>query len=729
MITRRQFLTYGAATGFGAYLAARFKPSRAYAAAIQGGSLDPTLVPKYQAPLVKPPAMPGQIKNKFDKYKIAMRQFSQQILPPGLPETTVWSYGPEKDFRTVAQGGAYFYPAFTLETKFNRRTLIKWANRLTDPAGNPLPHLLPVDPSLHWANPIGRRDTRPNPTDDAGYWAHQYIDQDGRYIGPVPMVTHVHGAHTREESDGYAEAWWLPEAAAGVNHATGTFYDYFFGKYPGLDWGPGYATFEYPNDQPATTLWYHDHTLGMTRLNVYAGPAGFYLIRGGPGDLVLDSRDGSVANLPGPPPGAYPADPFGTYYEIPIVIQDRSFNDDGSLFYPDNRAFFEGLLPSQLQIPFTFDQWGLNPDPNGWGLGCDGLVSDVAPIWNPEFFGNMMVVNGFTWPYLNTEQRRYRFRLLNGCNSRFLILQFSHPDVEVWQIGAEQGFLPAPVRLNDFPYTGSAGGATILLAPAERADVIVDFTNVPVGTTVTLLNLGPDAPFGGGTIGLDFDPADPGTTGQVMQFRVGPALGVDASTPPQFLQLPAVAPLVPDAPPRDVSLNEEESRNIFTVDDNGNLVYDCINGEPFGPTAALLGTLKADGSGDPKLWMDAVTENPALNSTEEWTIYNFTADAHPIHVHLVGFQVVNREALAVDEEGMAVQPATLTGDIRGPEAWESGYKDTVIAYPGEVTRIKAKFDLEGFYVWHCHIVEHEDNEMMRPYVVGPQDPAAPHPHM
>jgi spore coat protein A len=731
MISRRQFLTYGAATGVGAYLATRFKPSRAYAA-IWGGTLEPAFVPKYQMPLVKPPSLKraGKIKNQAGKnaeyYKIAVRQFPQQILPPGLPQTTVWSYGPEDDFRTVAQGGAYFYPAFTLENKFNKPTVVKWVNGLTDPAtGNPLPHILPVDPSLHWANPIGRRDTRPNLTDDPLYWQHGYIDDNGLYTGPVPMVVHVHGAHTREESDGYAEAWWLPAGAPGVNNPTGSFYDYFRGKYPGLDWGPGFATFEYPNDQPATTLWYHDHTLGMTRVNVYAGPAGFYLIRGGPGDAVLDSRDGSAAILPGPAPGSYPADPFGTYYEIPIVIQDRSFNDDGSLFYPDNRAFFEGLDPSQLNIPFTFDQLGINPDPAGWGLGCDGLVSDVAPIWNPEFFGNMMVVNGFTWPYLDTEQRRYRFRLLNGCNSRFLILQFSDPRVEVWQIGAEQGFLPAPVRLNDFPYPGSDGGATILLAPAERADVIVDFTNVPVGTAVTLQNLGPDEPFGGGVIDSDFDRADPASTGQVMQYRVGPALSADLSTPPQFLQLPAVAPLVPDNY-RDVSLNEEESKNVkFTVDAGGNLVYDC-GGDPFGPTAALLGKLTG-GSGDPKLWMEGITENPALNSTEEWTIYNFTADAHPIHVHLVGFQVVDRQALAVDAEGMATQPAQLVGAPRPPEAWESGYKDTVIAYPGEATRIRAKFDLEGFYVWHCHIVEHEDNEMMRPFVVGPQDPNAPHP--
>jgi FtsP/CotA-like multicopper oxidase with cupredoxin domain len=462
----------------------------------------------------------------------------------------------------------------------------------------------------------------------------------------------------------------------------------------------------------------------MTRLNVYAGPAGFWLIRSGPGDTIYDSRDGTEAVLPGPAPKVK-IDPFGDYYEIPIAIQDRSFNDNGSLFYPDNRAFFEGLDPSQLQIPFTYDHLGINPNPDGWGLGCDGLVSDVAPMWQPEFFGNTMVVNGFTWPYLDTEQRRYRLRLLNGCNSRFLILEFDDPRVEVWQIGAEQGFLPAPVRLNDHPYPGSTGGgrATILMGPAERADIIVDFTNVPVGTPVRLLNLGPDEPFGGGVIGGDFLPADPATTGQVMEFRVMSAKSPDMTTPPQFLQLPAVAPLAPNAY-RDVSLNEEESKNIkITEDDNGNLVYDCA-GEVFGPVAALQGTLD-DGVGMPRLWSDNITENPALSATEEWTLYNFTADAHPIHVHLVKFQVVNRQALDTDEEGVALQPAELVGAPRTPEAWETGNKDTVIAYPGEVTRIKMTFDLEGFYVWHCHIVEHEDNEMMRPYHVGPIPTGAP----
>jgi bilirubin oxidase len=483
------------------------------------------------------------------------------------------------------------------------------------------------------------------------------------------MVTHVHGAHTTEESDGYAEAWWLPDAKniPKMYAETGTFYDYFLKKYK-RKWDPGTATFDYKNDQPATTLWYHDHALGMTRLNVYAGPAGYWLIRGGQYDMDL----GYVA------PGVGD-NPLGEYTEIPIVVQDRSFNADGSLFYPDNRAFFEGLDPGQLQIPF------------------------------------MMVVNGFTWPFLEVEQRRYRFRFLNGCNSRFLVLKmttsprsdndsFNTPEFSFWQIGAEQGFLPTPAELD-----------YLLMAPAERADVIVDFTNVPVGTEIVLVNDGPDAPFGGITLE---DLSDWESTGQVMKFVVKAATNGDTTTPPDQLTLPTQPTLPSTEVIREVSLNEEESHSVRVSEDEfGNIVLDCEGGEVFGPTSALLGTLNDNGNeesgngptGNPLLWMDPITENPAVGATEEWEIHNFTEDAHPIHVHLVKFKVLGR-----GEDGS--QP---------PEAWEAGFKDTVIAYPGEITRIKAEYDVEGFFVWHCHIVEHEDNEMMRPYHIGPIPKGAP----
>jgi spore coat protein A len=631
---------------------------------------DAAAIPKYVTPLVIPPVMPrtGILGSKRDRggsyYEIAVREFRQHILPAslGLEPTRVWSYG------SVNHSGTFNYPAFTIEATWGRPVRVKWINGLVRGNGKFRPHLLAIDQTLHWANPPGGARGRD---------AHGSVQAP--YRGPVPMVTHLHGGHSSEESDGYPEAWYLPVARdiPATYAGRGSLYRKFQAQAQrklGQAWTPGSAVFQYDNDQRATTMWYHDHTLGMTRANVYAGPAGFYLLRGGPDDAV-------GGTLPGPAP-ARGDSPGLDYFEIPIAIQDRTFSEDGALFYPDNRAFFEGLEPSQLQIPFM-------P-----GSACGG-ESDVAPIWNPEFFGNTMVVNGATWPSLQVQQRRYRFRLLNGCNSRFLILRMSN-GLPIWQIGTEGGFLPAPVEL-----------AEVLLGPAERADVIVDFTHVPAGSEIVLENVAPDEPFGGGIPGVDFDPADPESTGQVMRFLVVPASSPDASTPPSELILPTLAPLGAATHTRQVSLNEEMSASVrVTTDEHGDVVLDCDHGEPFGPVEADLGTLNPDGTGNPLGWDEPITENPTVGSIEVWEIYNFTADAHPIHIHEVTFEVVGREAL----EG---------GGSRPPDSWETGRKDTVIAYPGEITRVKALFDRPGLFVWHCHIVEHEDNEMMRPYRVIP----------
>ena len=254
------------------------------------------------------------------------------------------------------------------------------------------------------------------------------------------MVMHVHGAHVGPGSDGYPEAWWLP-AASNIpdTYATeGTFFESLDGKDTENARGKGYALDRYPNDQPTTTLWYHDHTLGITRLNVYAGGAGFYLIRG-TGDketgLLRKDSDGKRQVLPGPAPkvgkdpNCFPRDVKGLkakakcmrkrVREIPIAIQPKSFNADGSQFYPADRAFFEGLGDGG-----TF---AANPDMFGIGGGAfpflpDTDVSDIAPVWNPEAFFNTMVVNGKTWPNLDVASERYRFRLLNASDGRFLNL-------------------------------------------------------------------------------------------------------------------------------------------------------------------------------------------------------------------------------------------------------------------------------------------------------------------
>ncbi|WP_255945614.1 multicopper oxidase family protein [Streptomyces odontomachi] len=600
------------------------------------------------APLVVPPAMPkAASRNGIDTYVIGVRQFNQQILPPTLPSTAVWGYG------SLTRKGTFHYPSFTIEATYGRPVRVTWVNDLVDTKGNFLPHLLAVDPTLHWANPPGGasgRDSRPS-----------FTSTPGPYTGPVPIVTHLHGGHNAEESDGYAEAWYLPRArnVPGGYATEGSFYREFQEKFAdahGLTWQPGTATFQYVNRQRATTMWFHDHTLGMTRLNVYAGPAGFYLLRGGPSDLPSGV-------LPGPAPAL--GDPPGTrYHEIPLAIQDRSFNADGSLSYPTSRASFDGFTGPY--IPTT----------------------DVPPIWNPEFFATTMVVNGRTWPLLEVEPRRYRLRFLNGCNARFLILKIADSPttrpataaLPLWQIGNEGGFLPSPVRLE-----------RLLLANAERADVIVDFTGVAEGTELYLVNEGADMPFGRGEPGVDFPVADPATTGQVMKFVVTPLKSRDTSVPPDRLTLPDITPLGSASVTRRLSLNEVAS--AFTPP--------VPQGTPIRPS---LGTVDAAGNPVVLDWADPITENPRLGATELWELHNFSPDSHPIHIHEVQFEVVDRQSF-----GGAPMP---------PESWERGFKDTVIAYPGEITRVKALFDLPGRYVWHCHMVEHEDNEMMRPYQVG-----------
>ena len=224
------------------------------------------------------------------------------------------------------------------------------------------------------------------------------------------------------------------------------------------------------------------------------------------------------------------------------------------------------------------------------------------------------------------------------------------------------------------------------VALAERYDVIIDFSGIPAGTNLYLINEGPDEPFGGGSPGTDFEPSDPATTGQVMRFTVGSLSGGDHSVPPSQLSLPGFARLGSPSRTRRLSLNEMMSE-----------FFDA-------PAMAMLGTVGSDGTPNALHWSDPVTENPARNATEVWELHNFTEDAHPIHIHLVQFEVLSRQPFG--------------GPARAPESWERGTKDTVLSFPEEITRVKAKFDIAGRYVWHCHIIDHEDNEMMRAYQVG-----------
>jgi FtsP/CotA-like multicopper oxidase with cupredoxin domain len=510
-----------------------------------------------------------------------------------------------------------------------------------------------------------------------------------------------------------------------------------------------------------------------------------------PNDGVDDDGETGLVSgvLPGPAPKVgdsaaalnTPGDPVrSAVREIPLAIQPKSFNADGTQFYPANRAFFEGLGDGQVYAANN----PTSPEPPGTALNIPFLptgTSDIAPVWNPEAFFNTMVVNGNTWPVLEVAPERYRLRFVNASDSRFLNLSLHQVngqgrklrEIPFYQIGSEQGLLPAVVRIetgfattlpgdgsdvdpkrpdcllpngelkkNCVPAVpGTFAEQALLMGPAERPDVIVDFSGRQDGDMIVMFNTGPDAPFGG----FPDVPADPATTGQVMKFRVNFALanpGGDPSTPAPLLMLDpnpgGVAKLGPSGFTQDLALLEEESAKIcVTVDavtgainQDVNAIVDpdvpgqCLDtttepqtiaaSVPFAPKAAVLGVngsggpLGEQGGAEVQLWDDPIQQNPGLGDIETWELWNWSADAHPIHLHLVKFEVVSRAPVDAPNvaDGVGIQP------------WEAGWKDTVIAYPGEVTRVKALFDVAGLYVWHCHILSHEDNEMMVPYVVG-----------
>ncbi|OFY88031.1 MAG: hypothetical protein A3F72_08365 [Bacteroidetes bacterium RIFCSPLOWO2_12_FULL_35_15] len=536
--------------------------------------LNPSSQEKFVNPLPVPSVMQPMIPGGT-QYEVSMTQFQQYL---GLKDingdslfTTVWGYNGS-------------YPGPTIEARRNVPITVKWKNELTDSMGIPLPHLFPVDTTLHWAMPTN--------------WPSS----------GVPLVTHLHGGHVQSASDGNPNAWFTPGF-----EQTGSYFSQ--------------QVYNYPNDQESATVWYHDHVLGITRLNVYAGLAGFYILR--------DTWEDNL-NLP------------SGNYEIPIAIQDRMFTEDGQLYYP-----------STPEEP-------LQPDPS--------IL--------PEMFGNFILVNGKTWPVLNVEPRKYRFRFLNGSDSRFYNLFFSEP-VPFVQIGTDGGFLNAPVTLNQ-----------MLLGTGERKDVIIDFSNPALWEKTITLKNGANTPY------PDGDEIDTLTTGLIMAFKVNvPLNGADTTVIPTILR-PSPIPVfgTPD--------NTRQLVLMETVDEFYRL-------KPQLGTSAL-GALN---------WGDQITENPILDAVEEWQVINTTPDAHPIHLHMVNFQVLNRQQFNTSLY-VPGNPSSLVflGQPTLPADDEKGWKDTEVMYPGEVTRIRAKFDLEGLYLWHCHILSHEDHEMMRPFYVGTMTP-------
>ena len=490
----------------------------------------------------------------------------------------------------VEKSGGYLGP--TIEIQRDSTTHVNFTNFL------PSTHLLPVDPAV-----AGSRGTTPR------------------------ILTHLHGGFVTGTSDGNPYA---------------TQNEYGFGQTQEVT---------YPPHPRATMLWYHDHALGMTRLNVYAGLAGFVRMR--------DQYDtGTEPNPLGIPGGAY---------EVPILLQDKSFSADGQLLYPGE------------------------PEEPG-----------EDPHWEPEFFGDTPVVNGVVQPYLSVEPRMYRLTFLNGSNARFYHLQLSNGR-PFYQIGSEGGMFDKPVRVN-----------SILLLPAERADVIVDFAGLG-GQNLVLNNL----PLPAGVV----SPAEPELP-ELMQFRVSGSVttpGGPTSIPKTLAGGSLANVKGPIAKKRYITLEE-------VLDEEGDPVRLEINGRKFEDPADK----DADG----------VDEKPTAGTVEEWWFVNISADTHPIHMHLTNFQVMGRTPLdgeaytaaldAAREAGTTLPNNTIdpTPYLIGPEVLpprnEKGWKDTVGANPNQVTRIRQKFDLPAGttgkqkYVYHCHILEHEDNDMMRPFEVVPK---------
>jgi spore coat protein A len=573
-ITRRSFLKCGA--GASAALALPWTVRRAFAA-----SPPLNLLTKYIQPLPVPGAgivVARATPSGSNHYAFTQREIARQ-LHPNLPATPFWAY--DDGSGLAGQAGSF---GLAVVAQSGTPVTMDFTNGL-DPT---YPDWIPVD-------------TRLTPTPDR----------------TVRVMTHLHGGFVAANSDGNPA---ITPNGFTRGQTQSVFYTNQALPFPtSMDGG-----------MPASLLWFHDHGLGATRLNVFAGLAAAYILR--------DQYDtGSEPNPIGIPGGAY---------EIPLVIQDRQFSADGKFFYP---------------------------------------VSDIeGAIWIGEYFGDVMLVNGKVWPFLNVEPRMYRFRILNGCNARILNLDIS--GVDFWQIGAEGGLWDIPVLTK-----------RMVLASAERADVLVDFSKF-AGQTLVLKNHRPPSPISNPAPQLP----------QVMQIRVGTTVSqpgptsIPSSLPGRAANLPA-AQVVNT---RYIALNEIDPEEVTWFLDLNGVHFDAL----------------------------PITETPTVGTIEDWVYINLTGDTHPIHSHLVTFQVVGRtpfDAEAYEEAhpggdggpgGFDPTPFA-TGPMQPAYPTERGFKDTVKANPGEFTTIRAKYDLPNgvsapqTYVYHCHIVEHEDNDMMRPYTV------------
>jgi spore coat protein A len=705
---RRDFLKTGALTGAGLFLPWGGLVRRAFAQ--QGIALPGSSIPQFVDPLPLLSVAGGPMETILAgtrQIRLAMQEFQARVLPTGFKPAKgtyggTWVWGYRAGVKPTNPAGTYIGPV-VVATR-GKPTEIKFVNNLT---ANHIAWREWTDQTLHWADPLGHEMNMcnhaivPGMPPDGSCGAH--------YDGPIPAVPHLHGGEVPPVLDGGPDAWFTSDGAY-QGHAY-----YSPGGAKGNE-----AIYRYPNTQEAAMIWFHDHALGATRLNVYAGLAGAYALID-PG-LSLPSGLHPVGLQQG---AGGPVD-----YLVPLVLQDRMFDTNGQLYFPNA---------------------GINPE---------------HPFWVPEFVGDTIVVNGKVWPFLNVEPRRYRFLVINGSNARTYELFLTNGSVmgpPIWQIGTDGGYLDAPVEIDPSAPNGKL--QKLLIMPGERADIIVDFAGF-AGQTLLLRNTG-RTPYPKGT------PPMGSTVGQILQVRVAKSGPADLSYDPakcDSLRPPMI---------RLVNAATGALAAGVTAQKTRQLTLNEVIGAG-GPLEVLVNNTRWDGrredgstrSDFTPVTVDGVTEYyselPSEGETEVWEIVNLTADAHPIHTHLTQFQLVNRQAFNVNNYNAAYAKAFsggvfvggdgppldynsgnkralggnpditkyLQGPVMPPNANEEGWKDTVITYPGQVTRFAVRYaptdkaiddpdlsypfdpNADGHgYVWHCHIIDHEDNEMMRPYRV------------
>jgi len=733
-------------------------------------------IPQFAQPLALLSAQPGGTINTVlgnRALTIRMCEFDANVLPPGTlvagvqPTTRVWGYIVGD---TCPAGPQSTYTGPVIVNQRGSSTDITYVNALgtvntgasTDT--QVLAYKYSVDQTLHWADPL---NAGANQCNHMSLFPAFGTPCAQNYAGPIPAVPHLHGGEVPPELDGGPDAWFTSD---------GAFHGHAYYSFAGAL--ANEATYKYPNTQEASPIWFHDHTLGATRLNVYMGLAGAYFIEDK--SIIPTTAQATDGGFGTCTTGCLPANLQPLAQVVPLVIQDRMFDANGQLFFPADSA--GGVL------------WSLNPE---------------HPYWVPEFVGDVILVNGKAWPFLNVEAKRYRFLFLNGSNARTYEMSLLNQAAgtvgpPMWVIGTDGGYLDAPVKLDP------ALGQTLLMQPGERYEVIIDFAGF-ANTNLIIRNTG-RTPFPKGA------PPQGSTLGRILQFRVGAAPAVDpgydpASGVPLRSGTNAIARLTTaGAPPAVVAKTRELTLNEIALP--AQTVIDPVTGLltafPGGPVEILVNNTLwsgkringVDAGGhftfEARADFTAVTvgsntsfysELPREGDTEVWEIVNMTADAHPIHLHLVQFQLINRQNYNASNffkgysaafpgggfdptTGLSFPPGVfipgfgppkdyraannalsggkdggnpditpfLQGPVQLPLPQERGWKDTIIAFPGQVTRIAVRWAPTGLptaalasqlfypfdptggdfphgYVWHCHIVDHEDNEMMRPDLV------------